>query len=95
MALGSVYEPDTILKGVKMLPEASFAFIKNFSINILKYYSINYNTQLTNDIEFILNSQLQKSVNNQLISDAPIGVFLSGGLDSSVLTYYASINQKK
>ncbi len=40
-----------------------------------------------------LNKHLTKSVSERLVADVPVGVFLSGGLDSAVMAYYASILQ--
>ncbi|MEO8209366.1 MAG: asparagine synthase (glutamine-hydrolyzing) [bacterium] len=40
----------------------------------------------------ILDEELNESVKSELMSDVPIGSFLSGGIDSSLITYYASEN---
>ena len=96
MAFGSVSEPNTVLEGVKMLPKSCFATIKNFSINVSKYYSSSFSDgdYKSIDINKLLSNKLKKSINSQLVSDAPLAIFLSGGLDSSVLTYFASIKNK-
>src|SRR5215469_13790439 len=39
-----------------------------------------------------LDQALTRSVNMRLVADVPVGVFLSGGLDSSTIAYYASRN---
>ncbi len=39
-----------------------------------------------------LDKELNDSVSSELMSDVPIGSFLSGGVDSSLITYYASEN---
>jgi len=37
-----------------------------------------------------LDKVIQKAVSDRLVSDVPLGIFLSGGLDSSLISYYAS-----
>jgi asparagine synthase (glutamine-hydrolysing) len=46
----------------------------------------------TKKIASELNTILNKAVKRHLVSDVPIGVFLSGGIDSSAITAFASIN---
>ncbi len=42
-----------------------------------------------------LDEELNKSVKKRLVSDVPLGVFLSGGVDSSAIAYYASKNSNE
>jgi len=46
------------------------------------------------NIEENISSILNKSVKEKLISDVPIGCFLSGGIDSTIISYFASQNKK-
>ena len=42
----------------------------------------------------LINFNLDKSVKSQLVSDVPLGSFLSGGVDSSLICYYAQKHKK-
>jgi asparagine synthase (glutamine-hydrolysing) len=75
----------------KLLPGHFLKFkISNFlSSKAIRYYKIDYNGQYSNlkelDLINMLEEKLTKAVERQLLSDVPIGFFLSGGLDSSLL----------
>lgn len=100
LKFGSVQQPDTIFEEIKMLEEGSYLVINNSKIENIKYSEIelakdksisllSYNDQIN-----LLDNALIDSVNRQIISDAPIGAFLSGGVDSSLLVALMSKNVK-
>lgn len=80
--------PSTMFKSIRKL-EAGFALIvKNGRIKRhWRYYDIPYNEGdcISSEAEAtkLLQSQLYRAVERQLMSDVPVGAFLSGGLDSS------------
>ena len=78
----------TLFQGIKRLPPAHFALYKSNNLHIEKYWSpeIIPNHELSEDEAIIgINHHLKKAVQRQLVSDVPIGVYLSGGLDSSAI----------
>lgn len=92
-ALGSVPEPLTYLKGVYSV-EAGTAL--TFNINglgdCIQYHPIKESWASTKDSELpevelldIVKTGVYESISKHLISDVPVGVFLSGGIDSSVV----------
>lgn len=84
--------PGTYLKG-------NIKNIKNFQTH--KYYTVPFNGQyLSNESEdeliVKLENHLLKAVESQMLSDVPLGFFLSGGLDSSILVAMArKLNPEK
>jgi asparagine synthase (glutamine-hydrolysing) len=95
-------EPGCILqidKGVKPPALPLFAPFRDQGINITQWYSISNMAQACqknlitdqNDAVDLLEKTLLESVRSQLISDVPLGAFLSGGIDSSVI---AALMQK-
>jgi asparagine synthase (glutamine-hydrolysing) len=85
--------PDTIFKSVKKLLPGHYLKIVNRQLSIVKYYDIpkEENNSLRYDAaKERLKELLDASVKRRLIADVPIGAFLSGGIDSSVITALAS-----
>lgn len=79
--------PFTLFKSIKKLPPAHTLIFKNNEIKFNKYWDLNFSKE--NDNESVLTDQiynlLQESVRLRLISDVPLGAFLSGGIDSSAI----------
>lgn len=98
LAHGHIPEPYTTLKNVYSLPKGEFLcwnHNKN-NYNMHSYHVIMPKTLITDaeEAKKSIYQTLTMAVNRQLIADAPIGVFLSGGIDSSLITLLAN-KQKK
>jgi asparagine synthase (glutamine-hydrolysing) len=99
LALGHIPEPFTNLDSVVSLKKGSYMTWdnKSSSYSTTIFSTFQYTEQITDinyAIETVKNS-IEKSVKRHLISDAPIGVFLSGGIDSSILTLVANRFEKE
>lgn len=101
--LGFIPEPDTIYKNVYKFPAAHFAVIScsKPTFELTRYWDADKHF-LTNPITSetvalaTYKELLFKSVGDQMVSDVPLGTFLSGGIDSSLVTAIASqISSKK
>lgn len=94
MAYGHLPEPITTLKEVQPLKKgyylqyniASKAIVQEEFIRYSYIENISDREQAIRRVKESLNT----AVKRQLISDAPIGVFLSGGLDSSIIAHLAN-----
>lgn len=84
--------PHTIIRGVRKLPPASYAILQSDgSLDIGSYWSVVFGTPSERTgwseedwIEATLDV-LRRSVRRRMIADVPVGVLLSGGLDSSLI----------
>jgi asparagine synthase (glutamine-hydrolysing) len=79
--------PNTGFKNVCKLPPGHYLTLRNGSLQIQRYWSINPSCEIT-DFEKAtdaLDELVQDTVQMQMVSDVPIGLLLSGGLDSSLL----------
>ena len=92
----TVNNKSLFFKNIKQVNESSFIeiSIKNKKISEHEYYNLTVKTESTDRGENyyleLIEDKLQQSVNRHLISDVPISVFLSGGLDSSLLSSMTS-----
>ncbi len=87
--------PESVWQGVRKLPPSHFAIVKNKHVTLKSYWQPpSVRTMLFKEAKASLDQALEGAVSSQLIADVPVGVFLSGGLDSSLVAYYASRVQK-
>ncbi|MCB0689304.1 MAG: asparagine synthase (glutamine-hydrolyzing) [Saprospiraceae bacterium] len=79
---------ETLIKKIFRLPPAHYLIFQNDHLEIKKYWSLGLPKPNTNsESENIeqLHHHLKQAVSRQLVSDVPIGVYLSGGMDSSTI----------
>ncbi|GAB2983553.1 asparagine synthase (glutamine-hydrolyzing) [Mucilaginibacter puniceus] len=98
LAYGHIPEPYTTLKNVFSLPKGHFLKWDNKnSICTINTYLQPHNTNLVygaDQARDYIHQALKTAVNRQLVADAPLGVFLSGGIDSSIITLLANQQHK-
>jgi asparagine synthase (glutamine-hydrolysing) len=82
------------LEHVVPLPKGTFLEFElpSLKFETHKFFNLYYNYPIKTEEEAVARvfNVLSRSVERHLVSDAPIGLFLSGGLDSSLLTVLAS-----
>tara|TARA_B100001939_G_scaffold347247_1_gene368261 strand:- start:2040 stop:3740 length:1701 start_codon:yes stop_codon:yes gene_type:complete len=82
---GYIPAPNTYLKNVKILLPGQFGYCRNSKIKIENYFDA---LDLIKKSHEVFNPNLiSNSVKSQMISDAKLGCFFSGGIDSSILTF--------
>ena len=97
LQLNYIPAPRTICTNIKKLLPGHHAKISSKRISIGKWYEIPYNRDhaqyAVNDYDGAkkkFSFLLESSVQRRLVADVPLGAFLSGGIDSSVITGLAS-----
>jgi asparagine synthase (glutamine-hydrolysing) len=102
LSFGSVYDPATLIEGVYALKAGHYLTWENGRVENVEYWDVGHtdehelgsvSSMLVGNGEKIdaqvlseLRGVLEEAVALRLVSDVPVGVFLSGGIDSSVLT---------
>ena len=86
-----VPSPDTIFEGIKKLPPAHYLlYNRDGNLKIERYWKLNFNSSHKThtdlqELEDRIRTELEESVKLRMISDVPLGAFLSGGVDSSLI----------
>src|SRR5258707_6906238 len=85
--------PLSIYEGINKLPAALKLILENGEIEIERYWKLSYQTQQpvpsVADASEQLRELLADSVRMRMVSDVPLGILLSGGIDSSVVAALA------
>ncbi len=88
LAIGYAVAPRTIFKGVLKLPPASLLVAENGSVAISRYWApperVDTAPSRSDWVERI-RAELERSIADHMVSDVPLGAFLSGGIDSSAV----------
>lgn len=85
-----VPEPGTILQGISKLPAGHTATFRKGSMALNQYWDLEFpeaNAGFNNEQDLVaeVRQHLDRAVRQQLVSDRPVGAFLSAGLDSSAI----------
>jgi asparagine synthase (glutamine-hydrolysing) len=91
LALEYVPAPSSMFKGIHKLPPAHYMVVENGEIHTKRYWlpKIDTNEMSEKEASEELMRLLKRSIELRLISEVPLGVFLSGGIDSSAIAALA------
>ena len=84
-----VPDPETMFRGIRKLPAGNYAILRNGRLNITRYWDLSFPAKNASfprsepDLCDELRWRFRNTVERQMVSDVPIGAFLSAGLDSS------------
>ncbi len=98
LSLNYIPSPLTIFKNIYSLPAGHMLMCSDKNFKVLKYWDVSFEeTYDLGKMEFIeqLKDYLDRSIKMQLISDVPIGAFLSGGIDSSTIVNFIRENSNE
>lgn len=90
--MGSVSQPDTLVRGVSALPSAHAMIVQSGRSRLQRYWSYGFDrveglraAAYPEQVEAVAET-LERSVKRQMVADVPVGAFLSGGVDSSLIS---------
>jgi len=84
-----VPDPQTMFRGVKKLPAGHYAIFRNGELKVTQYWDLNFPSanhhyaKTEPELADEVRERFRHAVKSQMVSDVPIGAFLSAGLDSS------------
>jgi asparagine synthase (glutamine-hydrolysing) len=80
--------PETIYESIRELPPGHLGVWSDEKLDISRYWKLSMNPQSDKSLEYFRDAllhELQEAVNLHLVSEVPLGTFLSGGIDSSAI----------
>ena len=80
--------PMSAFEGVHKLPPAHYLLVEDGRVTVRRYWKLSYGTKRNiTEAEAVdeLRSRLREAVRIRLVSDVPLGAFLSGGIDSGAI----------
>ncbi|MBU1061150.1 MAG: asparagine synthase (glutamine-hydrolyzing) [Candidatus Omnitrophica bacterium] len=93
LSYGYVPTPESMFKGIMKLPPAHFMMYEKGNIKIERYWELDFSKKIKlSETEYCsrIMDLFEEAVRIRMISDVPLGTFLSGGIDSSAVVYMMS-----
>jgi len=93
-----VPDPLTMFKGIEKLPAGHYALFRDSELKLVQYWDLQFPsadhnfTSSEEELSVELRERFSASVRGQMVSDVPLGAFLSAGLDSSSILAAMSAN---
>ncbi|MFZ0285429.1 MAG: asparagine synthase (glutamine-hydrolyzing), partial [Terriglobales bacterium] len=93
LSLNYVPSPWTLVEGIEKLPPGRWLEWRDGRISSDAYWSLPFSDPRDRSLESAqeeLDALLRQSIREHLVSDVPLGMWLSGGIDSSTILHYAA-----
>lgn len=88
LSLRFIPSPGTMFQNIKKLPPAHYLIYQEGTVRVQRYWQLSFQEKLNLTEQGYLEGlreQLVSSIEAHLVSDVPVGAFLSGGMDSSTI----------
>ncbi len=89
LSLRFIPAPLSMFRGIKKLPAGHYLVFQDGKVRVSRYWDFSFLRKLhfsgLEDYADALNEKLVEVIDEHLVSDVPVGAFLSGGLDSSTI----------
>jgi asparagine synthase (glutamine-hydrolysing) len=98
LALGYVPAPQSIFRGIRKLPPATLLIAEEGRVVEQRYWRVPADVDhAPREDEWVgrVRARLEESVHMQMVSDVPIGAFLSGGVDSSAVVAFMAAHSDR
>lgn len=85
--------PDTMIDGIRKLEPGHLVLVRGGKVNKQRYWSLDYSRKLALSEDACIDAfveRFQEVTRSHLVADVPLGVLLSGGLDSTAVTAVVS-----
>jgi asparagine synthase (glutamine-hydrolysing) len=98
LALGYVPAPRSMFRGVRKLAPATLLTVEAGQVQTRRYWSLPREVDRSvraEDVRQAVRDRLERAVVEQMVSDVPLGAFLSGGVDSSCVVGFMARNSER
>jgi asparagine synthase (glutamine-hydrolysing) len=98
LALGYVPAPQSMFRGIRKLPPATLLLAERGRVVTRSYWSVSHEIDVRRtEADWIgdVRRALERSTHMQMVSDVPIGAFLSGGIDSSAVVAFMAAHSDR